>query len=114
MATTIEGFEFQEPGYQEYSDALEENLTDFGEMSEEFKDKSDVIIFTKKHRIYGQIALVQGARLTDYIVDAKPFIAVTEAEIRDHAGDLIFKTQFLDINRDHIEFILPAELAKTD
>ena len=73
-------------------------------------DKSDVIIVTQQHHIYGKIALVQGARLTDYIVDAKPFIAVTDAEVKTPAGELVLKTSFLDINRDSIEFILPAEM----
>lgn len=114
MATMTNEFEFQEPKYPESTSDFEENLRDFGEMSEEFKDKSEVIIFTKNHRISGQIALVQGARLTDYIVDAKPFIAVTEAEIKDHAGNLVLKTPFLDVNRDYIEFILPAELAQIE
>lgn len=112
METTTNGFEFQEPEYS-LPDEFEENTGEFGIMSEEFKDKSDVIIFTKNHRIYGRIALVQGARLTDYIVDAKPFIAVTDVEVKNHSGEFILKTAFLDINRDYIEFIYPAELAET-
>lgn len=80
-------------------------------MSEDFKDKSDVIIITHKHHIYGKIALVQGARLTDYIVDAKSFIAVTDAEVKTPTGELVLKTPFLDVNRDYIELILPADLA---
>ena len=111
MATTTNGFEFQEPEFPEYTTSFEENIENFGEMSEEFKDKSDVIIITPQHHIYGKIALVQGARLTDYIVDAKPFIAVTDAEVKTPAGELVLKTPFLDVNRDHIELILPAELA---
>lgn len=114
MATTTDGFEFQEPEYPEYTTDFEENIENFGEMGEEFKDKSDVIIFTSQHQIYGKIALVQGARLTDYIVDAKPFIAVTDAEVKNHAGELVLKTPFLDVNRNYIEFILPAELATVE
>ncbi len=109
MATT-NGFEFQETEYSDYTRDFEDNIESFGEMSEEFKDKSDVIIVTQQHHIYGKIALVQGARLTDYIVDAKPFIAVTDAEVKTPGGELVLKTPFLDVNRDGIEFILPAEL----
>jgi hypothetical protein len=113
METTTTEFEFQEPEYSQLPDEFEENTREFGVMSEEFKDKSDVIIFTENHRIYGRIALVQGARLTDYIVDAKPFIAVTDVEVKNHAGECVLKTAFLDVNRDYIEFILPAELVAT-
>lgn len=113
MATTTNGFEFQEPEYPEYTTEFGDNIENFGELSEEFKDKSDVIIITPKHHIYGKIALVQGARLTDYIVDAKAFIAVTDAEIKTPAGELVLKTSFLDVNRDYIELILPAELASS-
>ena len=112
METTANEFEFQEPEYSDLPDEFEGNIGEFGIMSEEFKDKSEVIIFTKNHRIHGKIALVQGARLTDYIVDAKPFIAVSDAEVKNHSGNLVLKTPFLDVNRDYIEFILPAELAE--
>ncbi len=111
MATTTNGFEFQEPEDTDYTTEFEDNIGSFGEMSEDFKDKSDVIIITRQHHVYGKIALVQGARLTDYIVDAKPFIAVTDAEVKTPAGELVLKTPFLDLNRDYIEIILPAELA---
>ena len=79
--------------------------------SQDIVDKTEVIICTKDFRIRGKIALVPGARLTDYIVEANQFIAATDVEVRDMKGQLILKTPFLDINRDHIVIILPAELA---
>ena len=106
-------FEFQEP-----TSDIEYDTGEFGYETEEFEenpaelvDKSDVVIFTDNYRINGKIALVPGARLTDFIVEAKLFVAVTNVEVKDKAGTLILKTPFLDVHRDHIELIMPAELA---
>lgn len=71
-----------------------------------------VIIITKNHRVTGEITVAPGERLTDYLVEAKPFIAVTNAEISTSEGHLLLTTPFLNIHRDHIEIILPADLAK--
>ena len=105
-------FEFVfEESLEDGIDNLEENTSEFGEDGIELVDKSEVIIFTNSYRIRGKIALVPGARLTDYIVEANLFIAVTEVEVNDKANNPIFKTPFLNVHRDHIELILPAELA---
>lgn len=103
-------FQEEEDAAQEPSAEFEENL-EFGE-DVELSDKSEVVIFTGTFQIRGKIALVPGARLTDYIVSANLFVAVADAEVRDKDGNLILNTPFLDIHRDHIEFILPADLAK--
>ena len=81
------------------------------ESEEEIIDKSEVIIYTIDYHLRGKISLVPGARLTDYIVESHQFIAVTDVEVFDRQGNLLLKTPFLDINRDHIVVILPAELA---
>ncbi|MBD3307900.1 hypothetical protein GF339_15825 [candidate division KSB3 bacterium] len=78
---------------------------------EEVVDKTEVIILTTSHYIRGKIALVPGARLTDYIVEANLFVAVADVEVRDRQGRLILTSPFLDVHRDHIEIILPADLA---
>jgi uncharacterized protein YciU (UPF0263 family) len=101
-------FEFQEP-----TGEFEGRYGEFLELNEDIADKTEVLIFTTNYRIRGKISLVPGARLTDYIVDAKPFIAVIEVEVHDKAGNLVLKTPFLDVNRDQIEMILPADIAKT-
>ena len=47
-------------------------------------DFTSVIILTESYRVTGNVALRPGAsRLTDYIIEAKEFIAVVEAEVRD-------------------------------
>lgn len=105
-------FAFQETGVvNEQAEVFEETL-EFGEGAEDFSDKSEVVIFTNTFQIRGKIALIPGARLTDYIVGANLFIAVADVEVRDREGNLILSAPFLDVHRDHIEFILPADVAK--
>ena len=105
-------FEFQE-GPSEFEESPEESTNEFEYTGDAFTDKSEVLIFTHNYCIRGKIALVPGARLTDYIVEAKLFIAVVDVEVKDKTGTLILKTPFLNVHRDHIEFILPAELGDT-
>ena len=77
----------------------------------EHEDKMRVIIFTRNYRITGVIELFQGARLTDYLIEAKSFIAVTNAEVLDNQNQKVLTSSFLTIHRDNIEIILPAELS---
>lgn len=109
-------FEFQEQpaGEFEFQEQVlegEEVMDGFIGMEDHIRDKTEVLVFTTNHMIRGKIALIPGARLTDYIVDSKMFIAMTEVEVKDKAGKLVLQTPFLNVNRDLIELILPAELA---
>ena len=49
----------------------------------ENENRTRVVILAGPYRIKGEIALVAGARLTDYMVESKGFIAVTQAEVTD-------------------------------
>ena len=82
-------------------------------MLNDIEEKERVIIFTTRYQIKGEIFLYKGARLTDYMVESKPFVAVSDAEILDHQNNRLFTTSFLNVNRDHIEIIMPAEPANT-
>ena len=73
-------------------------------------DKTRVVILTANHRIKGSISLYSNARLTDYIVEAKAFIALTDAEVMDINGSPIFNASFLNVQKDHIEIIVPADM----
>jgi len=95
-----------EPSEAEYEAVLE------GYEASDIVDKTEVIIYTHDYRIRGKISLVPGARLTDYMVEAKSFLAVIDAEIHDKQGALLMKTSFLDINRDSIVLIVPADFAQ--
>ena len=76
-------------------------------------DKMKVTIFTGNYRITGVIELFRGARLTDYLTETGSFIAVTDADVSDRDNHKILTTPFLNVQRDNIEIILPAELAST-
>lgn len=71
-----------------------------------------VTIFTATFRIDGQISLMPGSRLTDFVRSSDAFIAVTDATVRDRAGGKLFESAFLDVGAKFIELILPAELER--
>ena len=73
-------------------------------------DVTAVVIYTQHFRITGTIALVPGARLTDYVRETNHFIAVASAVVCDRHGSEQFRTKFLDVGKDHIEIILPAAM----
>lgn len=70
--------------------------------------KTKVTILTGTYRIKGHIDLVPGARVTDYMAEAKEFIAVTDAEVWEVAGRQVFIAPFIDVNREHIHIIAPG------
>ena len=61
------------------------------------QNKTKVTILTGSYRIKGYIDLVPGARVTDYMTEAKNFIAVTDAEVWE-AGE----RRVLEIGRAHV------------
>ncbi len=71
-------------------------------------ETTKVVILTRSFKVQGFIALLPGARLTDFVTDSKSFFAVTDAEVQDHAGNPLIKTKFLNVNREQVEVILPA------
>lgn len=75
-------------------------------MSEE-DPKTKVIILTSSYRIKGKIHLQPGARVTDFMIDSKNFVAVTNVEIWDLTGRQIMTAPFINVSRDHIEIITP-------
>ncbi|MBU0730300.1 MAG: hypothetical protein KKE17_03005 [Proteobacteria bacterium] len=79
-------------------------------MKEE-KPNTTVIIFTNTYRIKGEIDLMPGSRLTDYVDEVQTFFAVTNAEVSDRSSEnILFKSKFMDVNKNAVEIILPAEL----
>ena len=76
--------------------------------------RTRVLILTDLHRITGDIALAPGARLTDYLCEARVFLAVTNAEVTDLAGRRLCAAQFLDIHRDHIRLVAPLTAIRAD
>ncbi len=74
------------------------------------EQKTKVTIFTGTYRIKGYIDLIPGARITDYMAEAKAFIAVTHAEVWDPelGGRQIIAAPFLNVSREHIQIIVPG------
>ena len=71
-------------------------------------EKTKVTILTATYRIKGHIDLLPGARVTDYMAEAKGFIALTDAEVWEVVGRQVFTAPFINVNRDHIEIIAPG------
>ena len=70
--------------------------------------RTKVVILTGTYRIKGYIDLVPGARVTDYMVEAKDFIAVTDAEVWELEGRQVFAAPFINVSREHIEVVAPG------
>lgn len=75
----------------------------------ENESRTKVTILTGSYRIKGFIDLLPGARVTDYMSEARGFIAVTDAEVWELqvGGRLMISAGFLNVSRDHIQVITP-------
>ena len=73
----------------------------------ENENRTRVVILAGSYRIKGEIELVPGARITDYMLDAKAFFAVTRAEVWDLEGRRIFSAPFLNVSRDQVILVAP-------
>ncbi|MBI5936469.1 MAG: hypothetical protein HY850_01315 [Betaproteobacteria bacterium] len=69
--------------------------------------KTRVIILTESYRITGQIDLVPGARVTDFLHEARAFIALTDAEVWETGGRKVLSAPFVNVSRDHIQLVTP-------
>ena len=72
--------------------------------------KTKVTILTGAYRIKGYIELIPGARVTDYLTEAKDFIAVTDAEVWELAigGRQVLAAPFINVSRGHIQIVTPG------
>ena len=69
-----------------------------------------VVVLTSEYKISGYIDLLPGSRLTDYITSARSYFAITEAVVEDvRSGKIMFRDKFVDINRDKVVLLLPAD-----
>ena len=74
------------------------------------QSRTSVTILTDTYRIKGTIDLLPGARMTDYMMDSKNFIAITDAEVWEMAagGRKVLEAPFIDVSRDQIQVIAPG------
>ena len=70
--------------------------------------RTKVTILTSSYRVKGSIELLPGARVTDFMNEAKGFIALTDAEVWEIGGRQVCTAPFLNISRDHIQVIVPG------
>lgn len=69
--------------------------------------RTKVTILTSTYRIKGYVELLPGARLTDFMIEAKGFIAMVDVEVADLAGRLVLNEPFLNVSRDHVQIVIP-------
>jgi hypothetical protein len=76
-------------------------------MADETRTK--VTILTASYRIKGYIDLIPGARVTDYMNEAKGFIAITDAEVWELSvgGRQMISAKFLNVSCEHIQVVTP-------
>ncbi len=76
------------------------------------KQKHEVIIFANTFRIEGDIHILEGERITDFLcsLERKQFIPVTNASIFNHDdGEHFLSMQYLSLNKDEITFLVPKK-----
>lgn len=73
------------------------------------EDKTKVTILTGTYRVKGYINLYPSARLTDYLVESKDFIAVTDAEVWELGNRHVLNAPFINVTRDHIQIVMPGD-----
>jgi hypothetical protein len=71
------------------------------------ENKTKVTILTDAYRIKGYIDLLPSARVTDYMHEAREFIAVMDAEVYEIelAGRQVLAAPFINVNRNHIQIV---------
>ena len=72
------------------------------------KERKNVTIYTRNHRIEGEIYLVADSRLTDELnVRARDFFAITNATIYSlHGDNFLHSVDFVTVNKNAVEVIL--------
>lgn len=74
-----------------------------------FKDKLTATIQTARCRIHGTVYLHRETRLIDELNVADQFLAITDAVVLNDNGEVLYKSEFITVNRDHIIWLLPYE-----
>ena len=69
--------------------------------------KTKVTLLTANYRIKGYIDMIPGARVTDFLVDSKDFLALTDVEVWELGGRQVLVAPFVNVSRDQIEIVTP-------
>jgi hypothetical protein len=76
------------------------------------KEEVPAMIQTLTHRLHGTIHVRQGERVKDELNRDEPFLAVTNVEIYNTRGEVLYRCQFMPINRSHIIWLIPDDQLK--
>lgn len=68
-----------------------------------------VVVLTDTFRIEGNLGIFSGVRLTDYMNESKSFIPITDATVKDLSGRQIMKTALINVKKESIQLVIPAE-----
>lgn len=74
------------------------------------KERTGVVIYTRNHKIEGEIYLLTDTRISDELnIRVREFIPVTNARIFSLTGDsLLYTTDFVTVNKQAIDMVLAA------
>ena len=78
------------------------------------KESVPVIIQTSNERIWGHVYVQEDDRLSDELNRTDTFLPVTQALIKDADGNILYETDFLAINRQHIVWVFPEKTIHED
>lgn len=81
-------------------------------MEQDRQDRTKVRIYTDQFMIIGEIAMFADTRLTDFMVGAKSFLAITNAVVRNNEDKMLFRAEFLNVHINKIVVITPEALVK--
>jgi hypothetical protein len=81
-------------------------------MEEQGQGMTKIRLYTDQFLISGEIAMFSDTRLTDYIVGAHSFIALTNAVVQTLEEKVLFRTDFLNVQKNKIVVILPESMVK--
>ncbi len=68
-----------------------------------------VLIQTSTQRIQGKLHVPPTERIKDELNASEQFLAITDATIYGDKGEVLYKSQFLTLNRDTIVWLIPEE-----
>jgi hypothetical protein len=66
-----------------------------------------VVVRTNHHFIIGNFFIRPAIRLIDEFINGERFIALTDATVFDVNGRLCYRTKFITISREHVEWVIP-------
>jgi hypothetical protein len=69
----------------------------------------DVIIQTTQNQIRGKLHIRPDDRLKDEINHDETFLAITDAEVINPQGEVLYRANFVAVNRAQVIWLLPVD-----